>query len=78
MARPSRRCPSWMPSSASRASSSPPQPSGAGLFRAQTPQGARRELLLAAAEAHAGGDEDIPDEADLLARDGVAVAIVPG
>jgi 2-C-methyl-D-erythritol 4-phosphate cytidylyltransferase/2-C-methyl-D-erythritol 2,4-cyclodiphosphate synthase len=49
-----------------------------GLFRAQTPQGARRELLLAAATAHAAGDEDIPDEADLLARHGVAVAIVPG
>ena len=49
-----------------------------GLYRAQTPQGARRELLLAAAEAHAGGDEDVPDEADLLARDGVPVAIVPG
>ena len=50
----------------------------AGLYRAQTPQGARRELLLAAAEAHAHGDEDIPDEADLLARDGVPVAIVAG
>ena len=50
----------------------------AGLYRAQTPQGARRELLLAAAEAHAGGEEDIPDEADLLARAGVVVAIVPG
>jgi 2-C-methyl-D-erythritol 4-phosphate cytidylyltransferase/2-C-methyl-D-erythritol 2,4-cyclodiphosphate synthase len=50
----------------------------AGLYRAQTPQGARRELLLAAADSHAGGNEDIPDEADLLARDGVSVAIVPG
>ena len=49
-----------------------------GLYRAQTPQGARRELLLAAAEAYAAGDEDIPDEADLLARSGVSVAIVPG
>ncbi len=49
-----------------------------GLYRAQTPQGARRELLLAAAEAHANGDDDIPDEADLLARHGVSVAIVPG
>ncbi len=49
-----------------------------GLYWAQTPQGARRELLLAAAEAHARGEEDIPDEADLLARDGVDVAIVPG
>ncbi len=50
----------------------------AGLYRAQTPQGARRELLLAAVDAHAHGDADIPDEADLLARDGVAVAIVAG
>ncbi len=49
-----------------------------GLYRAQTPQGARRALLLAAVEAHAGGDDDIQDEADLLARDGVPVAIVPG
>jgi 2-C-methyl-D-erythritol 4-phosphate cytidylyltransferase/2-C-methyl-D-erythritol 2,4-cyclodiphosphate synthase len=50
----------------------------AGLYRAQTPQGARRELLTAAADAHAHGPDDIPDEADLLARDGVPVAIVPG
>ncbi len=50
----------------------------AGLFRAQTPQGARRELLLAAAEAHAAASDDIKDEAELLARDGVAVATVPG
>jgi 2-C-methyl-D-erythritol 4-phosphate cytidylyltransferase/2-C-methyl-D-erythritol 2,4-cyclodiphosphate synthase len=49
-----------------------------GLYRAQTPQGARRELLLAAAEAHAHGQQDIPDEADLLARHGVPVAIVAG
>ncbi len=49
-----------------------------GLYRAQTPQGARRELLLAAVDAHAHGDDDIPDEAELLARDGVPVAIVPG
>jgi 2-C-methyl-D-erythritol 4-phosphate cytidylyltransferase/2-C-methyl-D-erythritol 2,4-cyclodiphosphate synthase len=50
----------------------------AGLYRAQTPQGARRELLLAASDAHAGGTDEIPDEAELLARDGVPVAIVPG
>jgi 2-C-methyl-D-erythritol 4-phosphate cytidylyltransferase/2-C-methyl-D-erythritol 2,4-cyclodiphosphate synthase len=50
----------------------------AGLYRAQTPQGARRELLLAAAEAHAHEEVEIPDEADLLARDGVPVAIVAG
>jgi 2-C-methyl-D-erythritol 4-phosphate cytidylyltransferase / 2-C-methyl-D-erythritol 2,4-cyclodiphosphate synthase len=49
-----------------------------GLYRAQTPQGARRSLLLAAAAAHAHGREDIPDEADLLARDDVPVAIVAG
>ena len=49
-----------------------------GLYRAQTPQGARRELLLAAAEAHAGGAAEIPDEADLLARGGIPVAIVAG
>jgi 2-C-methyl-D-erythritol 4-phosphate cytidylyltransferase / 2-C-methyl-D-erythritol 2,4-cyclodiphosphate synthase len=50
----------------------------AGLYRAQTPQGARRELLLAAVDAHAHHEDEIPDEADLLARDGVAVAIVAG
>ncbi len=50
----------------------------AGLHRAQTPQGARRELLLVAADAHAGGDDDIPDEAELLARDGITVATVAG
>jgi 2-C-methyl-D-erythritol 4-phosphate cytidylyltransferase / 2-C-methyl-D-erythritol 2,4-cyclodiphosphate synthase len=50
----------------------------AGLYRAQTPQGARRELLLAAVDAHAHHEDDIHDEAELLARDGVAVAIVAG
>jgi 2-C-methyl-D-erythritol 4-phosphate cytidylyltransferase/2-C-methyl-D-erythritol 2,4-cyclodiphosphate synthase len=49
-----------------------------GLYRAQTPQGARRELLLAAAEAHAASPDEVPDEADLLRRDGVPVAVVPG
>ena len=49
-----------------------------GLFRAQTPQGARRELLVSAVAAHAGGDDLIADEAELLARDGVAVTIVAG
>jgi 2-C-methyl-D-erythritol 4-phosphate cytidylyltransferase/2-C-methyl-D-erythritol 2,4-cyclodiphosphate synthase len=49
-----------------------------GLFRAQTPQGARRELLLAAAEAYAGGPDEVKDEAELLARDGVSVATVAG
>jgi 2-C-methyl-D-erythritol 4-phosphate cytidylyltransferase/2-C-methyl-D-erythritol 2,4-cyclodiphosphate synthase len=49
-----------------------------GLFRAQTPQGARRDLLLGALERHASGDEEFGDEAELLARDGVAVATVLG
>lgn len=49
-----------------------------GLFRAQTPQGARRELLLGAAERHAGGPEGFADEAELLARDGVEVGTVQG
>lgn len=49
-----------------------------GLFRAQTPQGARRDLLLAACEAHAAGPEEIPDEAELLARHGVTVHVVAG
>jgi 2-C-methyl-D-erythritol 4-phosphate cytidylyltransferase/2-C-methyl-D-erythritol 2,4-cyclodiphosphate synthase len=50
----------------------------ADLYRAQTPQGARREVLLAACEAHAAGDDEIPDEAELLARHGVDVHIVEG
>jgi 2-C-methyl-D-erythritol 4-phosphate cytidylyltransferase/2-C-methyl-D-erythritol 2,4-cyclodiphosphate synthase len=50
----------------------------AGLFRAQTPQGARRDLLAAAAGSYAGGPDDIADEAELLARDGIAVATVAG
>jgi 2-C-methyl-D-erythritol 4-phosphate cytidylyltransferase/2-C-methyl-D-erythritol 2,4-cyclodiphosphate synthase len=49
-----------------------------GLFRAQTPQGARRDLLAAAAAAHAGGPEVIADEAELLARAGVPVHVVAG
>ena len=49
-----------------------------GLFRAQTPQGARGDLLRAAVEAHAGGPDVIADEAELLARDGVSVFTVPG
>jgi 2-C-methyl-D-erythritol 4-phosphate cytidylyltransferase/2-C-methyl-D-erythritol 2,4-cyclodiphosphate synthase len=49
-----------------------------GLFGAQTPQGARRELLLAAADRHAGGTEELRDEAELLARDGVSVSTVAG
>jgi 2-C-methyl-D-erythritol 4-phosphate cytidylyltransferase/2-C-methyl-D-erythritol 2,4-cyclodiphosphate synthase len=49
-----------------------------GVARAQTPQGARRELLLPADDALAGGPETFGDEAELLARHGVAVAAVPG
>jgi 2-C-methyl-D-erythritol 4-phosphate cytidylyltransferase/2-C-methyl-D-erythritol 2,4-cyclodiphosphate synthase len=49
-----------------------------GLFGAQTPQGARRDLLLAAAERHAAGADELRDEAELLARDGVAVGTVAG
>ncbi len=50
----------------------------AGVVRAQTPQGARRSLLLAALEAHAGGREIFGDEAEVLARDGVRVVTVAG
>jgi 2-C-methyl-D-erythritol 4-phosphate cytidylyltransferase/2-C-methyl-D-erythritol 2,4-cyclodiphosphate synthase len=49
-----------------------------GLFRAQTPQGARRDLLAAAVEAHAGGPDAIADEAELLARAGFPVHVVEG
>ncbi len=49
-----------------------------GIGRAQTPQGARRELLLAALDAFADGPETFGDEAELLARAGTAVAVVPG
>ena len=48
------------------------------LFRAQTPQGARRELLLAAIDAWADGPELFGDEQELLARDGVPVVTVAG
>lgn len=49
-----------------------------GVVRAQTPQGARRDILLAALEHHATGLEAFGDEAEVLARDGVRVATVPG
>jgi 2-C-methyl-D-erythritol 4-phosphate cytidylyltransferase/2-C-methyl-D-erythritol 2,4-cyclodiphosphate synthase len=49
----------------------------AGLARAQTPQGARRALLVAALARHADG-EAAADEAELLAREGITVAAVPG
>lgn len=47
-----------------------------GLVRAQTPQGARRELLLDALAA--AGDESFSDEAALLESRGIAIATVPG
>lgn len=49
-----------------------------GVARAQTPQGARRDLLVSAVEAWADGPETFGDEAELLARQGVAVATVDG
>ena len=48
------------------------------LFRAQTPQGARRELLAAAIDAFADGPELFGDEQELLARHGIPVVTVPG
>ena len=53
-------------------------PDRATMFRAQTPQGARRELLAAAIEAYADGPDVFRDEQELLARHGVAVVTVPG
>lgn len=49
-----------------------------GLGRAQTPQGARRDLLRAAVEAHADGPETFGDEAELLTRAGIPVRAVEG
>jgi 2-C-methyl-D-erythritol 4-phosphate cytidylyltransferase / 2-C-methyl-D-erythritol 2,4-cyclodiphosphate synthase len=49
-----------------------------GLHRAQTPQGARRDLLLSALEALAGGEQVFGDEAELLTRHGVPVTAVAG
>jgi 2-C-methyl-D-erythritol 4-phosphate cytidylyltransferase / 2-C-methyl-D-erythritol 2,4-cyclodiphosphate synthase len=48
----------------------------AGLFRAQTPQGARRELLIRAFEA--AGAATYTDEAALLEAAGIPVAAVDG
>ncbi len=53
-------------------------PDRATMFRAQTPQGARRELLAAAIEAYAAGPDVFRDEQELLARHGVTVVTVPG
>jgi len=47
-----------------------------GLVRAQTPQGARRQLLVDAMAA--AGDEAFSDEAALLESRGIAIATVPG
>ncbi len=49
-----------------------------GIGRAQTPQGARLELLRTAIDAHADGPEMFGDEAELLARMGVPVQAVAG
>jgi 2-C-methyl-D-erythritol 4-phosphate cytidylyltransferase/2-C-methyl-D-erythritol 2,4-cyclodiphosphate synthase len=48
----------------------------AGLVRTQTPQGARRRILLDAMAAV--GDEAFSDEAALLERQGIGIATVPG
>jgi 2-C-methyl-D-erythritol 4-phosphate cytidylyltransferase/2-C-methyl-D-erythritol 2,4-cyclodiphosphate synthase len=48
------------------------------LFRAQTPQGARRALLTAAIDAFADGPDLFGDEQELLTRHGVPVFTVPG
>jgi 2-C-methyl-D-erythritol 2,4-cyclodiphosphate synthase len=53
-------------------------PDRAHLFRAQTPQGARTELLTHALAAAAPVGEVFGDEAELLARQGVPVLTVPG
>jgi len=47
-----------------------------GLWRAQTPQAARLDALLAAFAAH--GQADVTDEAALLEMAGVPVTLVPG
>lgn len=49
-----------------------------GVARAQTPQGARRALLLPALDALAHGAETFGDEAEVLARRGIPVTTVPG
>ncbi len=48
------------------------------LFRAQTPQAARRTLLMAAIDKFADGPELFRDEQELLARHGLPVMTVPG
>jgi 2-C-methyl-D-erythritol 4-phosphate cytidylyltransferase/2-C-methyl-D-erythritol 2,4-cyclodiphosphate synthase len=53
-------------------------PDRAGLYRAQTPQGARTELLRRALELADQAHEAFGDEAELLGRQGVPVVTVPG
>lgn len=50
----------------------------AGLYAAQTPQGAHRELLMAAYEAARRLGRSFGDEAAMLEADGVPVTTVPG
>ena len=47
----------------------------AGLYRAQTPQAFRFAILVA---AHSGAPDDATDDAELLERMGLCVALVPG
>ncbi len=49
-----------------------------GVYAAQTPQGAHRDVLLAALESLAAGAGTYTDEAELLERYGVTVTSVPG
>jgi len=48
----------------------------AGLWQAQTPQGARRDLFAKAWEIN--GDEDVTDESSLFEKAGIPVAIIAG
>lgn len=47
-----------------------------GLWQAQTPQGARRELFEKAYKVN--GDRDVTDESSLFEKAGIPVTIVPG
>jgi 2-C-methyl-D-erythritol 4-phosphate cytidylyltransferase len=49
-----------------------------GLWRAQTPQGFRREVYAAALARAGSGDDDATDDALLVERAGGAVALVEG
>jgi 2-C-methyl-D-erythritol 4-phosphate cytidylyltransferase/2-C-methyl-D-erythritol 2,4-cyclodiphosphate synthase len=48
------------------------------LRAAQTPQGARRDLLVRALDARAAGPQTFTDEAEILSAEGVPVAVVDG